>query len=168
MSSNNYNNHFTFDFVHSGDAESIVSPSSPPRRHLPHPPESKCSSFHLLSLRRRTWDNRPQFGYWKQDQHPATVDFGFLSVSCAYKWRPLYLQAADRSRDFGFTLVLQHFRCRRPPFWKKEAKTVMQFLCLLIVSQWLFCFYITLWPATTAMPLILHWLAIRKKILNKS
>lgn len=36
MSSNNYNNHFTFDFVHSSDAGSLFF-LSPPRRHLPRP-----------------------------------------------------------------------------------------------------------------------------------
>lgn len=129
MSSNNYNNHFTFDFVHSSDAGSLFF-SSPAAAPPSPPPESKCSSFHLLSLRRRTRDNRPRFGYWNRDQHPVTVATRenrtpFLLVSadrCACMWRRLYLQAADRSRDSGFRLVVQHFRCRRPTSWKKKEQ----------------------------------------------
>lgn len=159
MSSNNYNNHFTFDFVHSRDAELTVPPPSPappqPRRHLSRPPESKCSSFHLLSLRKCTWDNRPQFGYWKQDQHPATytrianlllvsVSQLCLQVTAAVFtgcWSIVWLRLQVGSSAFQMSTASVLKKKKKPKLWRSfNVLLLFRYDCFLATPLALYSF----------------------------
>lgn len=139
MSSNNYNNHFTFDFVHSCDAESIVSPL-PHGVTFPAPLRVNVQVFTFCryeDAREATGlslaiESRINIG--RQSQESDQFSSGFCQpVVLESDDRFIYRLLIDRvTSASGWFFSISDVDGHRPE--KKEAKTVMQFPCSLIIS----------------------------------